>query len=159
MVDDEEARDGRRTAAGRSTSDGAPPPESRRSALEAEHERLVGLRRAVRGDVLGEFGSERQELSSVDRHPGDSGPELEDRERDQSFLEQLEQQLRDVDDAISRLDRGEYGLCEVCGQPIGEARLEALPATRFCLLHQELAEREVGRVGASGGGAGPVSPI
>ena len=116
-----------------------------RAVLEAEHERLVGLRRSVGGDVLDEIGSLGSELSAADQHPAESGTgSIEDRERDQSLLEQLDQQLRDVDDAIMRLDRGEYGLCEVCGELIGEAQLEALPATRFCLLHQELAEREVG---------------
>ena len=139
--------------------DGGATLGRQRAVLEAEHERLVGLRRAVGGNVLDELDSDGQELSAVDQHPADSGTGLEDRERDQLFLEQLGQQLRDVDDAIGRLDRGEYGRCEVCGQPIGDARVEALPTTRFCLLHQELAEREVGRVGVSGGRTGPVSPI
>jgi RNA polymerase-binding transcription factor DksA len=141
------------------TEDGGAGRARLRTLLEAEYDRLVDLRRAVGGDVLEEIDSMGQELSSADQHPADSGTELEDRERDQSLLERLDRQLRDVDDALGRLDRGEYGLCEVCAQPIGEARLEALPATRFCLAHQAMAEREVGRSGASGDEARSVTPL
>jgi DnaK suppressor protein len=51
---------------------------------------------------------------------------------DLSILEDLESELRDVEHALHRLDDGTYGTCEVCGGPIGEARLEAAPATRVC---------------------------
>jgi len=38
-----------------------------------------------------------------------------------------------VEAAIARLAEGTYGLCEVCGQPIPPARLEAMPAARRCI--------------------------
>jgi DnaK suppressor protein len=34
---------------------------------------------------------------------------------------------------LTRLDAGTYGTCEVCGEPIGTARLEARPAARTCI--------------------------
>ncbi len=128
--------------------------EQVRAGLEAEHDRLVGLRRAVGGDGLDRIDPADREPSGVDPRPADPDDELEDRERDQSFLEQLDRRLRDVDDALRRLDRGEYGICEVCGERIGSARLEALPATRFCLVHQAMAERRVGGAVAPGGRPG-----
>ncbi len=127
-----------------------------RAALESEQQRLADLRRSMGGDVLGETDARDQERSTADQHPAESATELEDRERDQALLEQLGQQLREVDDALDRLERGEYGRCEACGQPIGEARLEALPATRYCLVHQAMAERG-GGTGVSGGVAGPAT--
>ena len=54
----------------------------------------------------------------------DGATVVEDRQRDQVILGQLDQELRDVDDAVGRLDRGEYGSCEVCGAPIGAVSLE-----------------------------------
>ncbi len=51
---------------------------------------------------------------------------------DLSVLEELETELHDVEHALHRLDDGTYGTCEVCGEAIGEARLEAAPATRVC---------------------------
>jgi len=50
--------------------------------------------------------------------------------------------------AAHRLDRGTYGTCQACGRPIGDERLEALPATRFCVEDQAKAEREPGFPGS-----------
>lgn len=52
-------------------------------------------------------------------------------------LAQAEADLADVDAALGRLDDGTYGRCEVCGGPIDDARLSALPATRACAEHGE----------------------
>ena len=48
---------------------------------------------------------------------------------------QLRETLEEVDLAIGRIEAGSYGLCEVCSVAIGPARLEAMPATRFCINH------------------------
>jgi RNA polymerase-binding transcription factor DksA len=45
----------------------------------------------------------------------------------------LQEALDEVDAAIQRLEAGNYGICEECGKPIGAARLEAMPAARFCI--------------------------
>jgi hypothetical protein len=45
-----------------------------------------------------------------------------------------------VADALERVARGEYGVCETCGEPIADERLEAVPATRFCAVHEALWE-------------------
>jgi len=46
-------------------------------------------------------------------------------------------QLRQVQEALDRLDLGEYGYCQACGVPIAPKRLQAVPWTRYCLLCQE----------------------
>ena len=48
---------------------------------------------------------------------------------------QLRETLDEVALAISRLEDGSYGRCEVCGGDVGPARLEAMPAPRFCINH------------------------
>ena len=65
-------------------------------------------------------------------------------------LDQVRSDLDDVDAALRRLEEGTYGRCEACGGPIGEERLEALPAARYCLRHQPLA----GGTAPSGGELG-----
>ena len=90
------------------------------------------------------------ELSSIDQHPADIGTETFEREKDLSILEQVEAELADVEHALRRLEDGTYGSCEACGQPIDEARLEALPAARFCLNDQAAAEQELRRPTAAG---------
>ncbi len=83
----------------------------------------------------------RQELARLDKRlkaKGDYGPGRGDplivrwelnlaiRERTQERLEQLEE-------ALARLDEGDYGSCESCGLPIHPERLEALPGATLCI--------------------------
>ena len=49
-------------------------------------------------------------------------------------------ELNQVNDALARLDAGEYGKCKSCGNPIGEIRLEAMPYATLCIDCAEGAE-------------------
>src|SRR6266545_8083517 len=49
--------------------------------------------------------------------------------------------LQLIDEALERIDDGEYGECTNCGKPIQEKRLEAVPWARHCLPCQDLNER------------------
>lgn len=40
--------------------------------------------------------------------------------------------MRAIEEALARIGRGTFGVCEVCKQPISKARLEAVPWTRVC---------------------------
>lgn len=48
-------------------------------------------------------------------------------------LERERNELAEVEAALSRIQRGEYGICEICENPIREARLQALPWARLCI--------------------------
>jgi RNA polymerase-binding protein DksA len=50
-----------------------------------------------------------------------------------ALVKQVRHHLEEVDAALERVEEGTYGVCESCGRPIGEARLEALPAARTCI--------------------------
>ncbi len=54
------------------------------------------------------------------------------------------EELRDVQDALTRIDAGSYGLCQECGEAIELERLRANPAARYDLKHQK--EREKDRI-------------
>ena len=118
--------------------------EQVRPRLTEERARLEGLRDdfVTQGLTAESEEDSLSELSSVDQHQADVGTETFHREADLSLLERVEAELADVEHALRRLDEGTYGICEACGKPIGEARLEAQPAARFCLEDQALAERE-----------------
>lgn len=60
---------------------------------------------------------------------------LEELEGNSGIADQLETQLKDVKDALERIDNGKYGACEVCGEKIERERLEANPAARISLKH------------------------
>jgi RNA polymerase-binding transcription factor DksA len=113
-----------------------------RRILEAEHERLDQVRHGFDADHLHDESEDEStsELSHLDQHAADVGSETFEREKEFSILEQVEAELGDIERALHRLDAGTYGRCEVCHQPIAEERLEAMPATRFCVVHQTEAE-------------------
>lgn len=115
-----------------------------RRRLDEENARLTDIRdRFTEEGLTSETeGESLGELSGADQHQADIGTETFNRERDLSILEQVEAELADVSHALRRLDEGTYGTCEACGKQIGDERLEALPATRFCLEDQAVAERE-----------------
>ena len=110
--------------------------------LEKERERVEAL---IKEDEKEAVSQERdiEELSSVDQHPGDHGTETFEQEKALSILETHREELADIKAAQTRLDDGNYGKCEACGQDIPEERLEARPAARFCLEHQKQAEAEL----------------
>jgi DnaK suppressor protein len=118
--------------------------------LEEERTRLQGIRDNLQREQEEATSDAGGELSNVDQHPGDSGTETFEMEKNVSLLEQVDDELLEVEAAVQRLERGTYGTCQVCGRPIGDERLEALPATRFCVEDQAKAERESGFPGSRG---------
>jgi RNA polymerase-binding transcription factor DksA len=116
-----------------------------RKLLSEERARLERIREGVYGD-LGDSAEEMTalaETSGVDQHPADVGSERFEREKDLSIIANLDAEIVDVDSALRRLESGAYGSCELCGRPIGEARLKARPAARFCVKDQQTVERQV----------------
>jgi DnaK suppressor protein len=96
-----------------------------RDQLETEQERL-------RGQIadLSPGGS-----LSYDENFADSGQVAAEQGENTALLNQMREQLGDIDRALAKFDAGTYGVCERCGQSISEARLEAMPATRYCIQH------------------------
>lgn len=126
-----------------------------RAHLEQERTRLQSLRDGFHDDGLTRESENDSlaELSSVDQHQADVGTETFNRERDLSILERVEAELDDVEHALRRLDDGSYGTCEACGRPIDDGRLEAMPAARFCVEDQSMAELEARAAGDPTAGA------
>jgi DnaK suppressor protein len=114
-----------------------------RQLLTAERIRLESLRDGI--DGVADSGQEdsTSELSTVDQHPADVGTETFERTKDLSVQEEIAGRLDDLARALDKLDSGTYGTCEVCGEPIPDERLEALPGARYCVEHQAAQERGV----------------
>jgi|SRR3954447_20537943 len=70
-----------------------------------------------------------------DENFADSGQVAAEQGENLTLAASLREQLSEVEGALSRIDAGRYGQCEVCGQSIAAARLEAMPATPFCIDH------------------------
>ena len=61
---------------------------------------------------------------------------LEELEENTGIVSQLESQLNEIKSALDRIEKGTYGLCEVCQKPIEEERLEANPSARVSIKHK-----------------------
>ncbi len=68
-----------------------------------------------------------------DYGPGRGDPAIFQWELNLAMLQQAEEQARQVREALGRLEAGTYGICQKCGQPIDEERLELLPLTTYCI--------------------------
>ena len=87
------------------------------------------------------------ELSNYDNHPADLGTQLYMVGLNNALMIHQENILQEVQNALKKIEMGEYGKCELCGKEIPEGRLEAISYVRLCLECQEDNEpdREVGR--------------
>ncbi len=102
-------------------------PQNLREQLDAE--------RADLERQLGELSIDGTSGEDFDENFADSAQVAAELGEHLSLAATLREQLKDVEGAIARIEDGSYGLCSVCGAEIGEARLEAMPATPFCITH------------------------
>lgn len=112
--------------------------DDRRTELLEMRERVL---RAAH-DIV-EDDAEDGELSSAagDQHLADHASEMFDREVDESLGENAELIVREIDDALARIDAGTYGTCVRCGRAIPEERLAAVPYAVLCVSCKRDEER------------------
>jgi RNA polymerase-binding transcription factor DksA len=113
-----------------------------RTLLESERTRLQSILDSLRqetANVTSDGGTFSE--GAVDQHPADMGTETFELEKDLSIQNNVEAELADITWALKRVDEGTYGVCEACGRKIVKARLEVMPAARFCVKDQQRAER------------------
>jgi DnaK suppressor protein len=82
------------------------------------------------------------DLSAYSFHMADMGTDAMEREKAFLFASAEGRLLYNVDEALRRLYRGEYGNCQVCGKEIGKPRLDAIPHASLCVTCQEKQEKE-----------------
>lgn len=120
---------------------------------DLEHYREILMHR--RTEILGDVESLQTEsrntdggnLSNMPLHMADVGTDNYEQEFNLGLIESDRKLLREIDDAIIRIDKKTYGVCVESGKPIGKARLDAKPWARYCI---EVA-REKERQGQNGG--------
>jgi RNA polymerase-binding protein DksA len=106
--------------------------------LEQERVRLSDAVSFLERDNAGSIEDELGEVSGggVDNHMADTATATFDRELEAGLEEGAQQTLADVEAALARIEDGSFGTCEVCGKPIGAARLAAIPWARLCIDDQ-----------------------
>lgn len=113
-----------------------------KAELETFRKRLMEIREEVLKNVRSRIADKR----TIGDHKELSDQQdiaAEETERELQFLltDRDRRKLIEVDDALDRLEKGTYGICEECGEPIGKERLKILPFTRYTLeCQQEMEE-------------------
>lgn len=75
--------------------------------------------------------------SYYDQHMAELGSDAREREKSFYFASAEGRQLRKIDDALAKIEKGEYGVCESCNGEIGAERLEFVPGTLLCFTCSE----------------------
>jgi RNA polymerase-binding transcription factor DksA len=108
--------------------------EHYRSTLLALRARLTGDVTHLADEALRARGGEASgSLSNAPLHPADLGTDNYEQEFTFSLLQNQEQTLDEIGEALERLRQGTFGRCEECGGPIPKGRLQALPYARHCV--------------------------
>lgn len=102
--------------------------------LLSKRAELMGQMTSIRKEEM-EYNlkDEDGDHSSYPVHPADQGTDSMIQEQNFLFAQRDSRLLYHIDEALEKLKKDEYGLCEECGLPIAKARLEALPHARLCI--------------------------
>ena len=98
-----------------------------RESLEAERAELVTR--------LSELTKDGAAAPDFDENFADSAQVAAEQGENLALAAALREQLDEIEGALGRIEAGTYGMCTVCGDEIAAARLEAMPATPFCIKH------------------------
>ncbi len=111
-------------------------------AAQKERKRLEAERNQVMQDMQMLRESLKNEVD-IDLEEGD--PDLIEREKNAALLAALERKLESIEVALRAIEKGLYGVCERCGQPIAPERLEVKPDATLCLPCQIEVEKLIKR--------------
>ena len=105
--------------------------------LEKERDQLLEeLRDMGKLNIeTGEWEATPEEMSSREVDQNDMADRFEDFESRSSMIRVLEPRLNNILRALKDLNKGTFGVCEICGKEIEAARLEANPAAKTCKHH------------------------
>ena len=78
---------------------------------------------------------------SYSNHLADVGTDYMEQEKNFYYASQEGHYLRALDEALERIERGTYGICEICTLRIGNKRLEAVPPARQCIKCKSESEK------------------
>jgi DnaK suppressor protein len=102
---------------------------------------LLDIRKDVKREILQDMKEGREGEAGEGRDTYDIASDERDREINLLLGDRERKKLQQVDDALQRLESGEYGICEECEGEIATGRLEAMPFSRLCVTCQSEFEQ------------------
>ena len=106
------------------------------------YENLLELRERLLAQMNGLAKESAEEMASYSLHMADSGTDNFDRDFALSLLSSDQDAIYEIEEALKRIEKNTYGICELTGKSIPKARLAAIPWTRFTVEAQAQLERE-----------------
>lgn len=106
------------------------------------HETLLDLRQRLLNQMDGLAKESAEEMTNYSLHMADSGTDNFDRDFALSLLSSDQDAIYEIEEALKRIEKGTYGVCEITGKSIPKARLEAIPWTRFTVAAQAQLEKD-----------------
>src|SRR5438874_11032681 len=106
------------------------------------YHRLLELRDQLLRQMNGLAKESAQEMAGYSLHMADSGTDNFDRDFALSLLSSDQDAIYEIEEALKRIEKNAYGVCELTGKAIPRARLDAIPWTRFTVEAQSQLERE-----------------
>jgi RNA polymerase-binding transcription factor DksA len=109
-------------------------------------QKLVENVNFMEDEALGKSGQDASgDLSNVPIHMADVGTDNYDRDLTIGLIQNGEEELRAIDEALERVGNKTFGLCEECGKKVSKVRLTALPYLKNCIECQRQEEEEAGK--------------
>jgi len=109
--------------------------------VKAYRDKLLARRESLFSQVTEAEMSSRERDLEATQDPADMAANAYTKELLISMSANDRKLLQLIDEALERVERGEYGECVNCGEPLTEKRLDAVPWARYCLKCQDLQER------------------
>jgi DnaK suppressor protein len=120
----------------------AAEPKKVKAEWQKYYARLLELRDQLLHQMNGLAKDSAQEMPGYSLHMADSGTDNFDRDFALSLLSSDQDAVYEIEEALKRIEKKTYGVCELTGKPIPRARLEAIPWTRFTVGAQAQLEKE-----------------
>lgn len=112
-----------------------------REKIIAERSRVIMEIGRIEESINDSSQSSEASKKSYSNHLADLGTDFMETEKNFYYASQEGHYLRSLDEALVRIERGEYGKCEDCGELIGMKRLEAVPGARKCISCKSISEK------------------
>lgn len=117
-------------------------PKKIKAEWQKYYSHLLELREQLLRQMNGLAKDSAQEMPGYSLHMADSGTDNFDRDFALSLLSSDQDAVYEIEEALKRIEKKTYGVCELTGKPIPRARLEAIPWTRFTVTAQAQLEKD-----------------
>jgi DnaK suppressor protein len=113
-----------------------------KNELQEFEEKLLTRKEQIKKNLEDAYGMIAQ-MRGMDLHEeGDLAAVATETDIDNAIANQQRRELAEIDIALGKIKDGTYGICEMCEEPIGRARLEVKIFARYCIVCREITEKE-----------------